>query len=202
MPEIPKTTSSITHQKEIEIRTASRFYSNSIIEMLIISDAISKRHNMESKTTLMHCIVGIMQWEAALPHVKRAISELSPSSDLYITDPYIFTPANIPEDIYVECLLSLFESVTFGNVYFFTPQGRSHFKSDIFNQFSTRFNNSARTSHLIACDCFHDRFWVSSECGAFSIGCSVNGLGKRVCVLNRLNAQDYVSVLNTLKSKV
>ena len=38
---------------------------------------------------------------------------------------------------------------------------------------------------------FHDRFWLTPDNGAFTVGTSVSGMGKRVCCIAPLDSDDY-----------
>ncbi|MDD2814962.1 MAG: hypothetical protein PHP00_04395 [Thiotrichaceae bacterium] len=121
--------------------------------------------------------------------VKRFTGRLQDCENLFIIDPYFFASSdNAVKNIFEGLLDTLSNKLKC--IYFFTnsnDKGKSNILSVC---------NSRQIPHYeIETNEFHDRFWIDPDnCLGIVMGTSLNGIGKKIALIDKLQQQDVIDV--------
>ncbi|WP_422658929.1 hypothetical protein ACK8P5_25280 [Paenibacillus sp. EC2-1] len=76
----------------------------------------------------------------------------------------------------------------------------SNYNEKLYNELKSSLDSIGIAISLVTTDDFHDRFWISSEAKkGFILGTSLNGLGKKICLIDFLKEDDVIELLETMK---
>jgi len=123
----------------------------------------------------------------------KFVRTLLPAKRLVIIDPYFYSPnAEADTDAYISRLLGQ-QAATLQQV-FILSSGGGGMKEKI----HSAFNNLAPGVAVFdtPTKVFHDRFWLNPDAGTgIVMGTSINGLGKRIALVDKLGQSDVQEIL-------
>lgn len=130
------------------------------------------------------------------------VQRLQPITKIVIIDQYIF--AGKPTSGYKEFLVSILEPYlsTLKELCFITNKLDGKLALDVINEIRNRSQISKisiKHSKL-----FHDRFWIFNDKFTLSVGTSVNGLGKKLSIIQEVSDEDLeqlIAQLNKLNTE-
>uniref|UniRef100_UPI003AB6FA09 hypothetical protein n=1 Tax=Enterocloster clostridioformis TaxID=1531 RepID=UPI003AB6FA09 len=110
--------------------------------------------------------------------------------ELIIVDPYLF---NDSTDDYCDMLASIINHSDAQSVVVITDN--SHYKKISYDKVANKVNRPI--SNKFSGD-FHDRFWIAGRKKGFCTGTSLNGIGKRISIINLLSEDDVSEIIKEL----
>ena len=114
----------------------------------------------------------------------------SEGKELIIVDPYLF---NDESDDYCNMLTSIINNSKAQSVIVVTEQ--KNCRQSSYDKISMNLN---ATVILEDNSNFHDRFWISDRKKGFYTGTSLNGVGKRISLINLLSSKDVAEIIMEL----
>ena len=112
----------------------------------------------------------------------------STNGDLLIIDPYLFTKTK--DSSYVNLLSNILNSASAKSITVITDKAKCSQKIVDEVQLMVRVNIK-----FIYADNWHDRFWISNRKKGFVLGTSLNGIGKRISLINYLSDSDVQDIM-------
>lgn len=124
-------------------------------------------------------------------YILTHLEKIKPQNEiLYIMDPYIF-PHNT-DDNYLQFLAELLQSSKAKKTFVITHK---NYNKDLYGDLTTNIDN---VEILINENC-HDRFWIVPKYKTgFVLGTSLNGIGKKLCILKILDAKEVELIIEYL----
>ncbi|AQV96570.1 hypothetical protein BJN34_22140 [Cupriavidus necator] len=152
-------------------------------------------HGLHSLFKLQLVMEDITSPSMALDEVEAVVTKfvrtLLPAKRLVIVDPYFYRPGS-DTDAFVARLLGQ-QAATLEQV-FILSNGSGSMKSKMHAAFASVAPNVAVFD--TSTDVFHDRFWLNPDQGTgIVMGTSLNGLGKRIALVDKLSRSDAQEVL-------
>jgi len=135
--------------------------------------------------------------------LQKYLDKVQIDNELIILDPFFYAPTNITNyPAMIESILVKYIP-TIDHIKIITTDRAVKIDSALKNQieFTLKAHKpSLQISHTMTPD-YHDRFWISSnrEKGIVS-GTSLNGLGNRLALIDRLNTSDVRDIVTSLKN--
>ncbi len=128
------------------------------------------------------------------------LKQSDPKQELIIIDPHLF-PTN-PAATYLALLTRVIGSVVaaVNTVHIIT---KSNYNQNLFATLrsSLRSQSSNTVVKITISDDFHDRFWICDKTHGIIVGTSLNGLGIRYSVIQKLDDLDTQDIVNSLRTE-
>ncbi len=116
----------------------------------------------------------------------------SENSELIIIDPYIFSEGGNYNSEYISLLKDILHNAKAKHYIIIT---KSISTDNVYkNSIETEFNNI----EIYQTNLFHDRMWISNRNKGFSVGTSLNGIGKKVALINSMDSNDVKDIINII----
>lgn len=134
-----------------------------------------------------------------VPVIHRYLDKVGVDNELIIIDPYFYN--DLKKFNYVQVFSQIF-SKYLPNVKRFCIITNKHFEQKTKVNIETeikRINPSINIVHKTSSN-YHDRFWISNKRGkGLLLGTSMNSIGNKVALLDRLNTSDVKAIVKELK---
>lgn len=117
------------------------------------------------------------------------------NGELIIIDPYFF---NSDEDSYCNLLSSILTNSNASSITVITNTSSGHYKSTCLNKIQKKLNINIKIENDKE---YHDRFWIANRKKGFLTGTSLNGIGKRITLINELDDSDTSDIINDLLNR-
>lgn len=152
-------------------------------------------HGLHSLFKLQLVMEDITSPSMAIDEVETVVAKfvrtLLPAKRLVIVDPYFYKPGS-DTDAFVARLLGQ-QAATLEQVFIFS-NGSGSMKSQMHAAFATVAPKVAVFD--TSTDAFHDRFWINPDEGTgIVMGTSLNGLGKKIALVDKLSRSDVQDVM-------
>lgn len=118
--------------------------------------------------------------------------------ELIITDPYLFKESKNKkeDDEYCNILAKIIMKAKAKSIRVITNY--RNYNNDIHKKIENKLTQDIK---IIWNDDFHDRFWISDRKKGFYTGTSINGLGKRITLINLLSKDEVKIIIDELNKK-
>lgn len=113
--------------------------------------------------------------------------------ELVVVDPYLFSVNPRERDQYRDFLSAVFHASGASRIVAVTDN--RHFDSQLFQSIAS--STSIPIETRFSSD-FHDRFWIADRSKGFCTGTSLNGIGKRISIINFLSHEDVYDIVEEL----
>lgn len=113
-------------------------------------------------------------------------------AELLIVDPYLFKK---PKDGEYDALIEILQSCDYTKI--IAVVGKDKVDIDYQKDISDLLGERLTIKYT---DEIHDRFWISNRKNGFLTGTSLNGIGKKYCVIQRLELEDVDSIVQILEN--
>lgn len=128
--------------------------------------------------------------------VKKVLSHIEKVSDkrkdeLIVIDPYLFCKHNVGEEQNLQRILT---GCKYKKIIAVVSKGKTNQQSA--GCISKQLGGCLDIQYT---DDFHDRFWICNRKRGFSTGTSLNGIGKKYCVIQELESEDVYDIVKHLK---
>jgi hypothetical protein len=132
----------------------------------------------------------------------KFLREVGVDGELIVVDPYFFAPTSESDYPHlVESIIRPF-SQALSTIYIVTRPNKVNprLKQEIKNVIQN-MNASIQLIHTTSSN-YHDRFWISANRSkGILTGTSLNGLGKRYAIIDRLASSDVAEIVKSLKNE-
>lgn len=127
--------------------------------------------------------------------VSTFVGQLQGAKRLIIIDPYFFSKSSkVDVDQLFSRLLGKVSS-NLEDICFITNGRKNEAKNDILSVI-----DRAITVHHVTTDEFHDRYWIDPDSNkGIVMGTSLNGLGNKISLIDRLREEDVVEIAKLAK---
>lgn len=126
--------------------------------------------------------------------VRKKLNELSGSiKKLVIIDPYFF-PYSYSKN-YIDTIIDILKPLELNIIHVITSKKNTNY--DLKNKIQSRLDNSS--IELTYSNDFHDRFWIVNDENGFLMGTSLNGLGKKFSIIQKLDVDDVTAIIHEYK---
>lgn len=132
----------------------------------------------------------------------KHLEAFKPTDNLVIIDNYFFNIKDSQKAEYFELIRNVFGPFL-GRIKTLKFITKPSYKDDVFHEAQNllkAFNNEL-TIIIKTADIFHDRFWIIDERAGFFVGTSLNGIGKRYALVDKIRADDTREILRVLKNE-
>ena len=118
--------------------------------------------------------------------------------ELIITDPYLFKESKNKkeDDKYCNILAKIIMKAKAKSIRVITNY--RNYNNDIHKKIENKLTQDIK---IIWNDDFHDRFWIADRKKGFYTGTSINGLGKRITLINLLSKDEVKIIIDELNKK-
>lgn len=118
--------------------------------------------------------------------------------ELIITDPYLFKESKNKKeyDEYCNILAKIIIKAKAKSIRVITNY--RNYNNDIHKKIENKLTQDIK---IIWNDDFHDRFWIADRKKGFYTGTSINGLGKRITLINLLSKDEVKIIIDELNKK-
>ena len=118
--------------------------------------------------------------------------------ELIITDPYLFKESKNKkeDDEYCNILAKIIMKAEAKSIRVITNY--RNYNNDIHKKIENKLTQDIK---IIWNDDFHDRFWIADRKKGFYTGTSINGLGKRITLINLLSKDEVKIIIDELNKK-
>lgn len=118
--------------------------------------------------------------------------------ELIITDPYLFKESKNKkeDDEYCNILAKIIMKAKAKSIRVITNY--RNYNNDIHKKIENKLTQDIK---IIWNDDFHDRFWIADRKKGFYTGTSINGLGKRITLINLLSKDEVKIIIDELNKK-
>ena len=118
--------------------------------------------------------------------------------ELIITDPYLFKESKNKkeDDEYCNILAKIIMKAKAKSIRVITNY--RNYNNDIHKKIENKLTQDIK---IIWNDDFHDRFWIADRKKGFYTGTSINGLGKRITLINILSKDEDKIIIDELNKK-
>ena len=117
----------------------------------------------------------------------------SEGNELIIVDPYLFKDDS---DEYCNLLASIINSAKARSVIVVTE--KKNYKKLSYNKINDKIGHTMEIKYNSE---FHDRFWIADRKKGFYTGTSLNGIGKKISLINFLSSDDVTEIVSELHHK-
>lgn len=114
----------------------------------------------------------------------------SENNELIVVDPYIFS---CKENNYCEMLSSIFNRSKAKKIVIVTD--KKNYQKKSFNKISNKTNIPISVKYSKD---YHDRFWIANRKKGFYTGTSLNGVGRKISLINFLSYDDITVIIDEL----
>jgi hypothetical protein len=114
------------------------------------------------------------------------------NGDLIIIDPYLF-PEKF-DDSYTDFIAGVLNSVKLSTIQFITVE-RNHNES-LYN--NVKDNCNCKNIKICFTDDYHDRLWIANKNKGFIMGTSLNGIGKKISLIDFIREEDLRDIVKDL----
>lgn len=112
--------------------------------------------------------------------------------ELLVIDPYIFSNSG---ESYKNKLINIFNKSNYRNITVIT----NFYNTD--KEFLKYIQeNVPRLKQIKYTKDFHDRFWIADNKKGFVLGTSLNGIGKKYCLIDYLDNDDVSEIVSIVKN--
>ncbi len=137
--------------------------------------------------------------------ISERLTRLEPLNELLIVDPYMFTKSRAKDaERYAQeaqALLSPLLSSAAVLRFVVSPANTSHAVRDELLQ-SLQRSHAELSLVVLESDDFHDRFWIADRVRGIVMGTSLNGIGRRIFLIDALSNADLKAVLDEVDAIV
>lgn len=131
------------------------------------------------------------------------LTKLGIDNELIIIDPYFLAPTRIPN--YPQLIESILKNhfTNLETLRIITTCNTSKIDNSLLSSIESLLQSHKPTLKIIhnTSDNFHDRYWISNNRErAIVTGTSINGLGNKLALVDRVNNSDVKDIVNELKS--
>lgn len=112
-------------------------------------------------------------------------------NELIIIDPYLFCK---PQNGYEKMLTDILSRCGFEKIIVITQQ--KHMDIALYENIKNTLQKDIRVYYS---DEFHDRYWIANQKDGFSVGTSLNGLGKKYCSIQIMDREDVGEIFTLVK---
>lgn len=159
-------------------------------QQLIINEGIT---SFMSMVTIKEDIMHVTKYRGSIGDMLRnQLEDLSPSKEIIIVDGYIFKPQKHeePKD-HLKFFTDIF-SPTIRNIKHINFITDPEYPKDIYDYFKKTL---IELNPQLTVDCnttkkFHDRFWIADRTKGLVIGTSLNGIGNKYALFDKLQDKD------------
>lgn len=147
--------------------------------------------------SILHPGISVSETEKMLLAFIKAIKG---ARTLYITDPYIYSSENEKKIPLLKRMIEDIGESLERVVFFHLPENKSNPRtcdSRVKTKISESLKSFSQTIEIFSIPTyeFHDRFWIDPENGkGIVIGTSLNGIGKRICLIDYINHNDVKAI--------
>lgn len=113
--------------------------------------------------------------------------------ELLIVDPYILKDDS---DDYCDLLTAVIKKSKADSIIIITE--KRNYKNSCYNKISSKINTKIK---VVYSKDFHDRFWISDRKKGIYTGTSLNGIGKKISLINYIPDNDVTEIIDALKNK-
>lgn len=117
------------------------------------------------------------------------------NGELIIIDPYFF---NSDKDSYCNLLSSILRNSNASSIIVITNTSSGHYKSTCLNKIQKKINININVKDDKE---YHDRFWIANRKKGFLTGTSLNGIGKRIALIDELDDSDTNDIIADLLNR-
>lgn len=114
----------------------------------------------------------------------------SQNSELIIVDPYLFKDKS---DDYCDLLTAIIVSAKASSIVVVTD--KRNYDPQSYNKITRPLTQTIQVKYSSD---FHDRFWIANRSKGFYCGTSLNGIGKRISLINLLSEYDVGEIIEEL----
>lgn len=147
---------------------------------------------------LQEDVLGRASTESVTEQIATRLASLAPTSELLITDPYLF-PSSVERDIEVyssniaELLIPLLGSGARLNTIVDAKATSDVVKDEVIRRISEALPDLQATVTLSSH--FHDRFWIADRARGVIMGTSLNKVGRKIFFMDSMTVQDVGAVV-------
>lgn len=129
--------------------------------------------------------------EKILEYINKVSGE--DKNELIIIDPYLFRTPKENEGFILENIL---KRCNYKKIVAVVEKGNTN--KTFWCSISDKLDGRLEIKYS---DEFHDRFWICDRTGGFLTGTSLNGLGKKYCLIQKIDNEDINEIVRILKDK-
>lgn len=129
------------------------------------------------------------------------LERLTPKSEFVVVDRYLLPKQPCPTD-YLDTLVQVLEPAVRGVKELLVVTSKKHNARlrHALEQRLRALNPGCRFRHCCS-ENFHDRFWIADRAQGLFVGTSLNGLGRRYALADKLAADDVRQIMAALASE-
>lgn len=132
------------------------------------------------------------------------LQKICPTKDFVVIDNYFFHVNQKDEADYLNRCLGLFKDILpkIEKFDFVINKKRSGYNTNLINQLTKAFCNMNPNLSISVrdTDIFHDRIWLSDLSRGIFVGTSLNHIGKRYALVDKIHEDDCHEIANILKN--
>lgn len=145
--------------------------------------------------------------KASLPSAEHFLTarllKLAPTSELIITDPYLFTYSRRDDaEVYAASVVRILVPLLSENIRLrlvVDPKASNNAVRGAI-EMALKAENPVLELDVVESRDFHDRFWIADRERGAIVGSSLNGIGSRIFLVDTLNKRDVSEVIGLLAS--
>ncbi len=112
--------------------------------------------------------------------------------ELIIMDPYLFSVSKKSNE-YCDMLAKIIEEAKASDIIVITDC--RNYEDNIYKKIKEKLKREIKIKYSYD---FHDRFWIADRKKGFYTGTSINGIGKRISLINLLSEEDVEIIIDEL----
>ena len=155
--------------------------------------------NIENNNSILEVLLKNITNEEKLNCFSSFFSKIeAEEKELIITDPYLFKESKNKkeDDEYCNILAKIIMKAKAKSIRVITNY--RNYNNDIHKKIENKLTQDIK---IIWNDDFHDRFWIADRKKGFYTGTSINGLGKRITLINLLSKDEVKIIIDELNKK-
>lgn len=128
------------------------------------------------------------------------IIHLNNTRKLIITDPYFYANSDNLCETFKEIVSPIKDQLE--SIYIVCNRKISDTSIEQINHQLTQEINPRISITFKKSEHFHDRFWINPENNrGFVVGTSINGIGRKICLIEKISEQDSLDILQHLRNE-
>lgn len=133
--------------------------------------------------------------------LREMLERLAPESEFVVVDRYLLPKEPCPSD-YLDTLVQVLEPAArrVKNLLVVTSKRHNARLRHALEQRLKALSQGCRFRHCCS-ESFHDRFWIADRARGLFLGTSLNGLGSRYALVDKLAADDVREIVAALESE-